>query len=159
MSSVIMNENELRAALQAEYLHLQKVIEDFDGRALTIKAWSITFSLAAVGGAFASRAPGMFLVSCVSALLFWFIEAHWKAFQYAYHERSSQIEAYFRGERALDAAFQIGSSWFRAWRTEGPGTLGRVMLWPHVALPHAAVAVIALALFVLASTGSVQLRE
>ena len=151
-----MNENELRAALQAEYLHLQRVIEDFDARALTIKAWSVTFSLAAVGGAFASGAAEMFLVSCVSALLFWYVEAAWKSFQYAYHERSSLIEAHFRGEKPVSAAFQVGSSWFEAWRSGGTRTLGRAMLWPHVALPHVAVAAAALVLYVLATTGVVQ---
>lgn len=59
----------LRAELQAEYLHLQKVIEDFDGRALTIKAWSITFSLVALAGAFASHVTAVLLVSSISALL------------------------------------------------------------------------------------------
>ena len=97
-----MNDTELRAALQAEYLHLQRVIEDFDARALTIKAWSITFSLAAIGGGFASGAAEMFLVSGFSALLFWYIEAMWKTFQYAYHERSSRIER--RGSRPGDRA-------------------------------------------------------
>ena len=50
-----MNEEQLRNALQAEYLHLQKVIEDFDGRALTIKAWSVTFSLVTIAGFFAPK--------------------------------------------------------------------------------------------------------
>jgi hypothetical protein len=40
----------LFAALQAEYLQLQKTIEDFDARALTIKAWSVTFGLTALAG-------------------------------------------------------------------------------------------------------------
>lgn len=46
-----MNDDQLRAALLAEYLHLQKAVEDMDARAVTIKAWSISFSLAAVAGA------------------------------------------------------------------------------------------------------------
>lgn len=40
-----MTDDQVDAALQAEYLHLQKTIEDFDARALTIKAWSVTFGL------------------------------------------------------------------------------------------------------------------
>ena len=37
-----MDPAQLDAALQTEYLHLQKTIEDFDGKAMTIKAWSVT---------------------------------------------------------------------------------------------------------------------
>ncbi len=148
-----MNDEQLRNALQAEYLHLQKVIEDFDARALTIKAWSISFSLVAIAGAFASHAPAVLLVACFSALLFWFIEASWKTFQYAYHDRSDDIEGYFRDERDVQFPFQIGASWYKQWKSGGISRLKRIMLWPHVALPHAAVAALALALFLLAQFG------
>ncbi len=151
-----MNEDQLRAALQAEYLHLQKVIEDFDGRALTIKAWSITFSLAAIGGAFASHAPAVLLVSSISALIFWFIEGSWKTFQYAYYDRAGKIEEYFRSERKLDFAFQIGTSWYQRWKAGGSQKLLQIMLWPHVALPHVVVAAIALVLFGLAQRGVIK---
>jgi hypothetical protein len=151
-----MNEDQLRAALQAEYLHLQKVIEDFDGRVLTIKAWSITFSLVALAGAFASHASAVFLVSSISALLFWFLEGSWKTFQYAHYDRSGKIEAYFRGEGKLDSAFQIGTSWHRGWISGGPRTLRQIMLWPHVALPHVVVAAIGLVLFSLNAAGVIR---
>ena len=94
-----MNEEQLRNALQAEYLHLQKVIEDFDGRALTIKAWSVTFSLVTIAGFFATQKPAVLMVACFSALLFWYIEASWKTFQYAYYDRAWEIEEYFRGKK------------------------------------------------------------
>ena len=144
-----MNEEQLRNALQAEYLHLQKVIEDFDGRTLTIKAWSVTFSLVTVAGFFASHNPAVLMVACVSALLFWYIEASWKTFQYAYYDRSGDIEEYFRGEKKLDFAFQIGSSWYKRWKSGGIARMTRIMFWPHVALPHAAVAALSLTLYLL----------
>ncbi len=141
--------------MQAEYLQLQKVIEDFDARALTIKAWSITFSLVALAGAFASHVTAVFLVSSISALLFWFIEGSWKTFQYAYYDRSGKIEAYFRGEKKIEAPFQIGTSWYKRWRSGGLAKLTQIMLWPHVALPHLIIVVIGLLLFLLASFGVV----
>lgn len=152
-----MNDEQLRAALQAEYLHLQKVIEDFDGRALTIKAWSITFSLVALVGAFASHASTVFLVSSISALLFWLIEGSWKTFQDAYYDRSGDIEEYFRGEKKIDAPFQIGKSWFRRWQSGGVARLKKILLWPHVALPHAIVAVLGILLFLLSIAGVINL--
>jgi hypothetical protein len=68
-----------------EYFYLQKMIEDFDGRLLTLKSWSVTFSLAAIGVGFSLKAPTVFLVSAVSSILFWILEVLWKGFQHAYH--------------------------------------------------------------------------
>jgi hypothetical protein len=129
------------------------VIEDFDARAVTIKAWSITFSLVALAGAFASHARAVFLVSCVSALLFWFLEGSWKTFQLAYYDRSRDIEDYFRGAKEIEAPFQIGASWYKSWKAGGSSKLRHVLLWPHVALPHLVVAAMGLLLFVLAVSG------
>jgi len=144
-----MNDDQLRSALQAEYLHLQKTVEDMDGRSLTIKAWSISFSLAAVAGAFASKASNVLLLACASAVLFWWLEARWKTFQDAYYGRIDDIEQHFRGEAALPSALQIRKSWYSSWNGGSRRRLWEILTWPHVALPHAAVAAIALALFAL----------
>lgn len=126
-------------ALQAEYYHLQKTIEDFDGRALTIKAWSVTFGFAALAGAFASKSAVVFLIASAAGLLFWLLEAMWKAFQLGYYERVLQIEAHFRGERPLEVPHQISATW-QSWWMRGPwAVVRRVSIWPHVALPHGAV--------------------
>ncbi len=150
-----MNDDQLRAALQAEYLHLQNVIEGFDGRILTIKAWSITFSLVAIGSAFASHAPEVLLVAGLSALLFWFLEASWKSFQVAYYERADAIEAFFRGETLVIQPFQVGNAWYAAWKSGRSMRLLRLLAWPHVAVPHVVVALIAFTLFALHRAGVV----
>ena len=69
-----MTPPELNSALQAEYLHLQKTVEDFDSKALTIKAWSITFSLTVIGGAFVSHKELVFLLASVASAIFWYLE-------------------------------------------------------------------------------------
>lgn len=38
--------------LRQEYFKLQEAIETFDEKALTIKAWSVTISMAGIGAAF-----------------------------------------------------------------------------------------------------------
>lgn len=152
-----MPEEQLRAALQVEYLQLQKIIEDFDSRALTIKAWSVTFSLSAIAGAFASHAAPVLMVSAISAILFWYIEASWKSFQYAFYDRAGAIEKYFRGEKNAIAPFQIGSSWNKRWTTGGYSRLWKIVLWPHVALPHAAIFLVASILYVLSLSGHIEL--
>ncbi|GAB2510917.1 hypothetical protein GCM10027084_27590 [Pseudoxanthomonas sangjuensis] len=151
-----MKDDQLDAALQAEYFYVQKVIEDFDSRALTIKAWSVTFSLAAIASALASHAHVVFLVAFISALLFWLLEAIWKSFQAGYYKRAEAIERHFAGTQALSAPFQIGTTWFRHWGAGGHQGWTRFLLWPHVALPHAVVAFIGGLLFLLSLAGVVR---
>lgn len=138
-------------ALQAEYYHLQKTIEDFDARVLTIKAWSVTFGLASLVGAFASKGQLVFLIAAAGALMFWLLEASWKSFQLGYYERVEQIEAHFRGETELSCAHQISAAWQAWWDAESWTVVPRVCLWPHVALPHVFVMLAGLACYLLVS--------
>ena len=142
-----MDEDIKRQLLKDEYLHIQNVIESFDGRALTIKAWSISFSLAALAGAFANHSKLVFLIASLSTLLFWLIEGYWKTFQYAYYSRTGKIEKYFENESKNIVPLQIGSSWYTHWKAGGRRRLVRIMLWPHVALPHIVIFFIGLVLY------------
>jgi len=135
--------------LKDEYLHLQNVIEGFDGKAITIKAWSISFSLAALAGAFASHSPLVLLLASLSTILFWLIEGYWKTFQYAYYDRTGKIEKYFEGDSNNIVPLQIGSSWYKRWKAGGRKRITRIMLWPHVALPHAIVFIIGIVLYIM----------
>lgn len=132
------------AALQVEYYYLQKTIEDFDGRALTIKAWSVTFGFASLVAAFASKERLVFVIAAVGALLFWLLEAFWKSFQLGYYERVWQIEAHFRHERLLDTPHQVSSTWQAWWQGESWWILARTAVWIHVALPHVFVVLVGL---------------
>ncbi len=133
--------------LKEEYFHLQSVIESFDQRALTIKAWSV--SLAAAIGTFASEMSWTLLVIAGSALMFWLIEGFWKSFQDAYFARTREIEDYFSGKNGDIVPMQIGRSWYKAWRQGGRKRLMRILQWPHVALPHVGVVIISLVVYVI----------
>jgi hypothetical protein len=149
-----MDSTPLTAALQAEYLHLQKTIEDFDGKALTIKAWSITFSLGVFVGAFASGKAAVLLVAAGASALFWLLETMWKAFQLGYAARVDEIEAHFRGAAATPTPpHQISAAWRRRWKATPASEFWRMACWPHVALPHAAVSAAGLLLFGLQHAG------
>ena len=148
-----MDDHDKRTLFKDEYLHLQGVIEDFDGRMLTIKAWSVSFSLAALGGAFATDSAEVFLIASLSALMFWLIEGFWKTFQYAHYKRSGQLEDYFAGKQLDLQPMQIGRSWFIHWKKGGVKRLFRIMSWPHVALPHIAAFVLGVALYVAVMKG------
>src|SRR6266545_92742 len=82
-----LTEKQLRKLLKQEYLQLQSTIEGFDGRVLTIKAWSVTFSMMALVGAFAAHAAPALLIAVFGSCLFWWIECMWKTSQYAFYRR------------------------------------------------------------------------
>jgi hypothetical protein len=143
--------------LKEEYFQLQRSIEEFDGRALTIKAWSVTFSMVALVGAFAAHAPAALLIAAFGSCLFWWIECMWKTFQYAFYERINAIEDFFAGTGERPVPLQIGRAWYERWSCMGVKKMCRILTWPRVALPHAAVALLGFVLFVLALAGVIQM--
>jgi uncharacterized membrane protein len=152
-----MDQAQQADALRAEYLHLQKTVEDFDGKALTIKAWSVTFSLAVLVGAFTSHSKLVVLVAAIASALFWFLETLWKSFQLGYYSRIEAIEAHFRGASDQIAPNQICGSWMARWRKTTWGEIFAMAFWPHIALPHCAVFLGGVGLFLLAHYGHLTL--
>ncbi len=152
-----MDQAQLTDALRAEYLHLQKTVEDFDSKALTIKAWSVTFSLAVLAGAFTSHSKLVVLVAALASALFWFLETLWKSFQLGYYSRIEAIETHFRGTSDQIAPNQICGSWMARWRKTTWGEIFAMAFWPHIALPHCAVFLGGVGLFLLAHYGLVTL--
>ena len=144
-----MNEEVKRELFEKEYFHIQEVIEAFDGRTLTIKAWSITASLAGLSVAFIKHVPSVLLLSALSSVMFWLLEGMWKTFQFAYYDRSGEIEAYFSGEGSNLKPMQIGGDWYRHWKEGGMKRLFRILFWPHVALPHCFVFAVGVTCFTL----------
>jgi hypothetical protein len=81
--------------LKDEYLLLQKFYEDFDGRIVTIKGWSATIGLTAIGTGF-YQSPYLWLFGAISGVVFWYIEALWMSFQYMYGPRIRVSRKHFR---------------------------------------------------------------
>ena len=127
--------------LKEEYFHLNKTVEEFDAKALTIKAWSVTLSMWGIGAAFTYEAAFLLLLAGGASILFWITEALWKSFQQAYYARIREIEAYFAGKSTDVSLFQINAAWSKAWHADRWRQLRRIIFWPHVWLPHAVVAV------------------
>ncbi|PNE02863.1 hypothetical protein A15D_01472 [Alcanivorax sp. MD8A] len=126
--------------LEAEYFHLTHLIDSFDQKSLTIKAWSVTLAgILAGSGAFFDR-PSLLWVGMLGSLMFWLVEGHWKAFQSAHYARIEKIEAHFRGEVDDIAPFQTADSWERSRRAGGSRELLRILGWRHVFLPHGLMA-------------------
>jgi hypothetical protein len=142
-----MNDDRVIDLLQTEYFQLQKIVEDFDSRALTIKAWSVTLSAAAMITAYVQATPIILAIAAVSALVFWLIEGLWKLNQQAFYARIYEIENSMANGQMNLPPLQIASSWsknFNANRRERK--IFDVLQWPHVYLPHMPIAVAAFAL-------------
>lgn len=149
-----MDETERNKLLESEYFHLQRVVEEFDQRALTIKAWSVTFSAAGLGLAYSESERAIPLVASLSAIVFWIVESLWKTNQQAYYPRIGEIEAHFSLAESLTMPLAIKRSWSESWRQRGKyGLAFHIMRWPHVALPHVFVVVAGLLLFLLFPPG------
>ena len=126
--------------LRQEYFRLQETLEKFDEKALTIKAWSVTLSMAGIGAAFLKNAPALLLLSGLASLLFWLIEALWKVFQQAFYTRVHEIESLMKGEEVENPESPfIAGSWSLAYSAQGTRYFWAVLFWPHVLLPHALV--------------------
>lgn len=137
-----------RDIIREEYFHLQKTVEEFDARTLTIKAWSVTVSATAVSAAYTEHQPILLAVGGVTALLFWSVEILWKLFQQSYYFRIVEIEEAFASRRVPDGP-RIYTSWSQTFRAQRIALAWRVMRWPHVLLPHVGVALLAVLLLVL----------
>lgn len=134
--------------LAQEYLLIQKIIEDYDGKALTAKAWSVTFSAVAIGLSYDKQQLAILIVSIISSLAFWLVESLIKVNQLSYYDRASAIEQHFAGN-SPQHPFQILKSWHDSFNKNGKYKyILRVIFWPHVFMPHLAVAIIGTALLI-----------
>ncbi|WP_380877883.1 hypothetical protein ACFB49_14650 [Sphingomonas sp. DBB INV C78] len=164
--------------LQAEYFKLQDHVETFDERALQIKTWSVTVSLAGVVAAYGSDSISLsdrsviLWVAAASAASFWLIEFLWKCFQWSFLPRIEAIETEMRriSPAGTLAPLQIRAYWHgtfkgpRAKTAPDPATTltpphhahGEIasslrrgkFFTPPVALPHLPIALLAAGLAV-----------
>ena len=161
----------LREDLTKEYLALLDVVSGFDGRAMTVKGWSVTLSLAALGLGFQQGHFALFALAAASALAFWICEGQLKTHQWRYYSRMRDIEIaqYHLNRMTLPelgqvSALRIDQQWAYTggapdWRNDAPwrrtpveirAFLVKPYRAPSVSLPHAVAVVVGLVLFVAA---------
>jgi hypothetical protein len=151
-----MTPKEATDYLAQEYLFLQKTVEEFDARTLTIKAWSVTFSAAGIGLAYQQQNNQLLLVAAGSALVFWIVEATWKYYQRAFYPRIFEIEKWFAklGPEKAEKPFQISTRWrseFARWTDKWNYTTGlkalAIPFFVGVMMPHIVVFIAGILLY------------
>jgi len=144
--------------LKEEYVLLQNFYEEFDRRILTIKGWSATIAIAAIGAGF-YQSEYLWLFAAGASLAFWLLESFWKTFQYLHAPRIRIIEEAFRKDEFDGLApLQIYDSWFDSQRKY------RLQIWrcfslAIVSFPHVVTLVIGVVLFVLQIMGVPLVQE
>ena len=169
----------LHGDLITEYYRIADIVAAFDQRLLTVKSWGVTFALATLALGFQQDHFGLFLVAAAGGVAFWLIEASIKLHQMRYYPRMGDIEVIAHelyGEHTANGVASsplIDWSWYTAWpRIRGgtskgdtrvplpwkdvnddPGANRWILLYPHVALPHAIAVALGTVLFVLGLVG------
>ena len=134
--------------LKDEYIMLQHFYEDIDTKGLTIKNWAITVALAAIGTGIVYRKE-VLLISFFAALVFWYLEAHWRGLSHFFSARIKDIELAFQSEKwKEESPLQVYSTWAKEYSRSRDQTL-RYMFKQSSFLPHSLIALISLLLYFL----------
>ncbi|MBC9175929.1 hypothetical protein [Pseudoroseomonas ludipueritiae] len=104
---------DIRDELREEWMLLQKQYEDFDQRALSLKALMTPLIGAGYAAGIAHTSKSIVVATIIVTACLWALETIWKTFQYCLTDRIKAIEEYFRSpERNLDfKPYQIYTSW------------------------------------------------
>lgn len=168
----------LHGDLMTEYYRIADIVAAFDQRLLTVKSWGVTFALATLALGFQQDHFGLFLVAAAGGVAFWLIEGSIKLHQMRYYPRMGDIEVVAHELYGQETAAGVASSplidwsWYTAWpRIRGGASKGDprvpqpwkdvndegaqrwILLYPHVALPHAIAVLLGGVLFVLGLVG------
>jgi len=135
-----MNEDTRADLLKDEYIMLQNFYEDIDSKGLTIKNWAITVALAAIGAGVV-YSKEILIVGFFAALVFWYLEAHWRGLSHFFSTRIKDIEAAFQTDnRKTVLPLQVYSTWTNEYKRVGNQTWK--YMWKQSSfLPHAGIAI------------------
>jgi len=138
--------------LKAEYTMLQGFYEDIDNRCITIKSWSISAGLAAIGAGFV-YSELLFLAAVATAFLFWYQEGYWRGLSFFFSRRILEIEAGIReGEWEEIVPLQVYDSWERNFRVHGKQTRAYMLKEPS-RMPHLFIMAVGALLYLLRILG------
>lgn len=138
-----MNEDKRADLLRDEYVMLQHFYEEIDGKGLTIKSWAITVALATIGTGILYRKE-VLLVGLFAALVFWYLEAHWRGLSHFFAVRIRNIEVAFQTDKwKSEIPLQVYATWSQEFDNVKDQTW-RYMFKRTSLLPHVLIAAVCL---------------
>ena len=139
--------------LKQEMETLQNGIRTYDSNLFTIKGWAVTIFSTAVYFSIQARQPIYLMLGAMSVLLFWMIDAVFKAVQRIYILRYNKIEQYLQSPRFAQAVANhsfkdfiipdVGSGFHLATKKYWPAILQAAISLPTVLLYVAMLVLIA----------------
>lgn len=133
--------------LKDEYIMLQTLYEDMDGKGLTIKNWAITVAFTIVGASFLLENKNLLWLAAGASVVFWYLEAYWRGLSHFFAVRIKEIEAAFRnGTWENEVPLQVYSSWSKEYARTKDQTI-RYMFKRASFLPHAVIPLFILVLY------------
>jgi len=135
-----MEANKLADLFKDEYIMLQTVYEDMDGKGLTIKNWAITVALAIIGTSLLNDKKNLLWLAFAASFVFWYLEAYWRGLSHFFAVRIQDIEtAIQNGTWEKELPLQVYSTWTREYEKTKDQTIRymfkRASLLPHMVIP------------------------
>lgn len=132
-------EDARRKELLEEYYKLMGIVQSFDSYALSIKAWGITATSAAIGLALSQNNPAHFYI-CILALAlslaFWLTEVRFKLFQLGHMRRVRELEEALQSNSDTVSPGIYHAYWEETALNSRVNRWRSVAFWPQVMFPH-----------------------
>jgi hypothetical protein len=149
-----LSERDLYDAALQEYRELEAGIRQFTANSMQTKNWSVAVGLAGILVAFIQKQPAILLLSPITAVLFWVMDARWRAYLFCFIERQKEIESYFLGEVQQYIGPQINRSFDRSFdRMKNEVSAWKFARNSSIHIPHSIVALIAISAYALTTLG------
>jgi hypothetical protein len=142
-----MNPDKLADLLKDEYIMLQTLYEDMDGKGLTIKNWAITVALAIIGTGILNHNKNLLWLAFGASFIFWYLEAYWRGLSHFFAVRIQNIEATIKnGTWEKELPLQVYSTWSEEYKRSKDQTF-RYMFKRASLLPHAVIPIFILIIY------------
>ena len=140
-----------------EYFRLAGFVQAYDGYFVGIKTWGVTVTGGSLAIGFTQHVTGaplfqflVFMMAFLLAVSFWCAEVYFKLLQLSHIPRLSNLEEQLASGATVVSGPAILSSFGHAQATNrAHGRWRHVLMFPHVLVPHAALAAVSGALVVI----------
>jgi hypothetical protein len=135
-----MDANKVADFLKDEYIMLQTLYEDMDGKGLTIKNWAVTVALAIIGTSILRDQKNLLWLAAGTSLVFWYLEAYWRGLSHFFAVRIQDIETAIQdGTWEKELPLQVYSTWSKEYDKTHDQTFTymfkRASFLPHAVIP------------------------